>query len=381
MGMNNSENTCNVYVATYYRNNYGSALQAYALQKRIEQLGAKASVVGLNEQKKRCCLGRLIRQFYYALKPEVNYNIFYRMKRVLDQGKLRSRKDKINEFVDKNLRIISVDECKKKVESNPKAVLLAGSDQIWNLVNSNTINGCYLFDFIQGKNNLKFSYAVSVGLKEFTNDQIQYYKRALSDFRCISIREKNAADMFAQMFHETPVRNDVDPTFLHGRQFWEKVASKRMHNKEYVFVYELRPDKKVIQIARKIAKEKKLDIVYIGQFATRHIGVRDVLDAGVEDFLSYIKEASAVVTNSFHGTVFSFIFEKPFVSVRISTTSSRVENLLKLTNLESQLIDSVDGYSMIDKEISFENAKKLLADKITSSENYLMSICNQSAYY
>ena len=98
-----------------------------------------------------------------------------------------------------------------------------------------------------------------------------------------------------------------------------------------------------------------------------------VCDAGIEDFLSYIDNAEVVVTNSFHGTVFSILFEKPFLSVKLASTSSRVENLLNMTGLASQLVEgTVKTYNLT---VDYTDVQRVLTEERQKSLDYLKSIC------
>ena len=140
----------------------------------------------------------------------------------------------------------------------------------------------------------------------------------------------------------------------------------------------LRPSSEVIQIARELARQKNLDIIYMGLYVNHYRGIRTIEDAGVEEFLSYIKYAEVIVTNSFHGTVFSLLFEKNFVSVKIESTSSRVESLLYHTDMLNHLITDV-----ADCAIAFQDYdKKKVADRMevlrSNSVDYLQTIINDS---
>ena len=130
--------------------------------------------------------------------------------------------------------------------------------------------------------------------------------------------------------------------------------------------------------AQKVAKERQCKIVYTGLFFYKSPNLKTVCDAGIEDFLSYIDYAEVVVTNSFHGTVFSVLYEKRFLSVKIASTSSRVDSFLEMTGLKTQSVESAnDNYSL--DNIDFAKAKEVLEIERRKSLDYLQSICNSKS--
>ena len=111
--------------------------------------------------------------------------------------------------------------------------------------------------------------------------------------------------------------------------------------------------------------------------ANHFFGVKTIYDAGIEDFLSYIANAEAVITNSFHGTVFSILFQKQFVSVKIASTSSRAENLLNLVGLEDRFVNDDEIVSVMDKPIDYPKALARLDTARQDSLCYIHDICQQ----
>ena len=130
----------------------------------------------------------------------------------------------------------------------------------------------------------------------------------------------------------------------------------------------------MIEIARRLARAKGLEIVYIGLYSNRYPKVRTVTDAGVEDFLSYLYHADTVVTNSFHGTVFSLLFHKSFVSLKLDATSSRAENLLKIAGLEDHLITGVEESDIAFGSYDWPAIDGHLENQRQRSISYLRSV-------
>ena len=358
-----------IYTVTYLINNYGSILQAYALQRRLKEFGGEPVII----YKKKAECDSFLHTLKIVLTPQKHYSFIQRLKKERQKKRFESKNRKISEFISKNLstkEITEIDVFVKSVVADD--VFLAGSDQIWNVLNS-SLSKWYSLQWIQSEN--KYSYAASIGLDKLTEEQNQLYKTGLSNFQMISLRESQAVKLLFPSF-SNKVRQDLDPTLLYDGSFWRQYVSKRLEKEPYIFVYMLRPDKGVIELAKRVGKERKCKIVYTGLYADRIKGITTICDAGVEDFLSYIYFADAVVTNSFHGTVFSVLFEKPFLSIKLETTSSRVESFLEMTGLEDRLVKA-PFESAIIPDVDYIKAEDILAKERMKSLSYLASICNR----
>lgn len=362
----------NIYTVTYFRGNYGSALQAYALQQKLIELGANAKVIEppvKNEQK------QYIERVRAFLKPEKHYGVKGKIRRLIENRLFKAKNNKINSFVKQNIQTISYEDFCSQLDDDD--VLLSGSDQIWSLIDGN-IKDFYLFKSISNERVFRVSYAASIGVSDLTTKQIDYCRKALAEYDVVSLREKVAFNQLNGQLGETTVRQDVDPTLLYDSLFWRGLVGKRLTDKKYVFVYMLRPDKKLITMARKLAKENHQTVVYMGQFNNFYSRVKTITNAGIEEFLSAIYHADAIITNSFHGTVFSVMFEKKFVSVKIETTSSRVENLLSILKLDNHMIENESELEIVSEDIDYKKVKERLTDHRNLSLKYIASeICKQ----
>lgn len=359
----------NIYIVTLYAGNYGSCLQAYALQTRLNEFGGNSFVLARKEPKKRFSK---IHSIWKILKPEKHYSLYQRIQRKIQSREFVEKKEKLARFVSQNISIQTIKDRSSFVRGLPaEDIFLAGSDQVWNILNS-SLSSWYSLQWVNDGHK-KYSYSASIGLSTLTENQKQEYVKGLATFQIISLRESQAVEALSSSFHGK-IRQDIDPTLLFDATFWRKHESPQLLKEPYIFVYMLRPNIDVIRIARKIAKEKGCQIIFTGQFADKFKGVKTICNAGIEEFLSYIDHAEVVVTNSFHGTVFSILFGKPFLSVKLASTGSRAESLLNLLGLESQLVeDAENGYSL---NINYSNVYTILDKEREKSLNYLKSICN-----
>lgn len=362
-----------IYTLTFVIYNYGSILQAFALQSVLRFFNSEPIIL-LPVRKPRWYLLRKFPQLITLLsilKHRKNYNLYQRIKLKLDNRKFVEKRKKIDVFKAKNLCIMPVSNIAEfNCSVKPEDIFLAGSDQIWNTLDGN-LSPWYSLQWVKGDNE-KYSYAASIGLSQISEYQKDEYISGLSHFNILSFREVQATNMFEPLF-PGKVRQDLDPTLLYDNIFWRKHESSRLISEPYIFVYMLRPDMNVMNLAKRVAAEKHCKVIYTGILASHFDGVITVCDAGIEDFLSYMDNAEAVVTNSFHGTAFSILFEKPFLSVKLASTSSRVESLLCMTGLISQLVEgTVKTYNF---SIDFAKAQRVLAEERQKSLDYLKSIC------
>lgn len=357
-----------IYTVTYLINNYGSILQAYALQKRLQEFGGNPIII----RKEVPAKGSFMHTLRVILKPQKHYSLFQRIKKECQKKKFNIKNSKISNFINAKLSVTIISDIgqfKNNLSAND--VFLAGSDQIWNVLNS-PLSSWYSFKWIDS--NKKYSYAASIGVDELTESQKQLYADGLFGFHTISLRESQAVSLLAPLFKGKEVRQDLDPTLLFDGSFWRKMETERLIEEPYVFVYMLRPDMNVIELAKQIAKKRGCEVIFTGLYADKMTGVTTICDAGIEEFLSYIDNAEAVVTNSFHGTVFSVLFHKPFLSVKLQTTSSRVESLLNIIGMKSRLVQAPFASTDIP-DVDYQKVEQILGIERNKSLDYLAKIC------
>lgn len=358
-----------IYTVTYLINNYGSILQAFALQSRLREFGAEPEIlVKLPKQRPS-----RIKLWLSVLKPVKHYSLMQRIKKRLHVRRYAEKNKKLSQFRNSNISYATIEDEQSFCKNiSTRDLFLAGSDQIWSVALA-PLSKWYTMQWIDKKGVKKYSYAASIGLSELSEEQINVYKEGLSDFQIISLREKQAVQLLSPVF-PAKVRQDLDPTLLYDKTFWRRIESPRLVEEPYVFVYMLRPDNDVIKLAKRIAQEKGYKVIYTGLLADHYNDVKTVCDAGISEFLSYIDHAESVVVNSFHGTVFSVLFEKPFLSVKVASTSSRVESFLEMIGLMSQYVEDVNRAYSLNPD--FSAALKIVEKEREKSLEYLKSICS-----
>ena len=326
--------------------NYGGILQCYALSTYLKKLGHTPIVIR-RESDKGFFLWTLIRNILIALHFPRYYN-----PNACDKTRL------IHPFVEKYLTrtqpIRSQKQMKKVCEEYKLDAVIVGSDQVWRADYAMNFGYNYFLDFVPS-NVKKLSYAASFGLSDWQYDleQTNRIKHLLSSFSGVSVREENAVRLCEDNLGITP-KFLLDPTMLLKAEDYEKIISPRIIKDKYVFVYWL-GDKSLVANDIDNYKSQGYRIV--------NINLRDEREQeSVEDWLSYIKYADFIITDSFHGCVFSILFKKRFI-VRMNKSggTSRLESLFKMMGISTQGQETINP----------NNENKELEYWRTQSYNYL----------
>lgn len=350
--------------------NYGSCLQAYALQQTIEELmnhNVEYEIINLRTP--------IQKEMYKIFFEKKDFKSLVKSILFLKNRKeLYIKKELYEEFINKYLNItkefVSLEELKKEKFSSD--IYIAGSDQLWNKYAIDFDWSNYL-EFID--NGKKISYAASFGPKEqkWTEEEKKRIQRNLSEFSYLSVRETESFNNIKTLINIEPEIH-VDPTLLLKKEEWEKILpDKKIYNKDYIFLYNLK-DKEYVQLAHKVAKELKLPIVVSkeGKLEEIFYGFKRKFDVGPLEFLLLIKNAKLVLSSSFHGTIFSIIFHKPFFALK-GNNDFRIKTLLEKMNLGKRSID-FDDYKEKCKEaysLDFKESDKLLEEERKKSKEYL----------
>lgn len=365
-----------IYTVTFLENNYGSILQAFALQKKLREFGADPII--LLRDNNETSLLKNVKKLLRFMKPLKHYSLVMRFKTQNLQFKYKKKHSKLNDFIRENISTMYIKDTDIFVKQlSYDDILLAGSDQIWSMINGK-LSDWYTFNWHGIPSSVKkASYAASIGLSELTNEQKDEYYNKLHNYQSISFREEQARESLLNIF-QCPVRSDLDPTLLYDGNFWGGLASERLVNVPYVFVYMLRPDTRLINMAKDIAIKNNCKIIYTGLLPDKFKDVETIYDAGINEFLSYIKYADYVITNSFHGTVFSLVFKRQFVNVEIASTSSRAKNLLRIAHVEDRMIKDEKALEILERPINYEIVSTFIDEKRQKSIEYIKYICRMN---
>lgn len=337
--------------------NYGASLQAYALQETLKKKGYEVEVIQYNNK--------------HIRDKETNkingFNLKELIKKILIGKKIEDKIKKFKEFESRNIKFS--EEFTKLLDIEKKYdKIIVGSDQVWNLsLTDNDWN--YFLEFVND-NKKKIAYAPSFGNVEFDEKYIEKAKKLLSDFSALSIRENKGAAFIENKFG-LKCKTVIDPTLLLSSSEWDKKISYCPPIKDYILVYFPNNKKKVFEFAKKLSKKEKLPIVYLSISPKKVFGVKTIYDASPEEFIGWIKNATYVITGSFHGTVFSLNYNKNFFFENTGN-GSRIDNIVELTNTKSRNIDNLDF-----KDIDYEYVEKKLEFLRKDSEEWLGAAINE----
>lgn len=316
--------------------NYGSNLQAYALQQTLFSLGYDNKIINLRtpHQKDAYAVFTKRRGLKYIFK-NLSHLLYYR--------ELKKAHKRFEEFINSKLVLTKeYSSCEDLMqESLDFDCYIAGSDQIWNPIPLD-FDWAYYLTFV--KNGKKISYAPSFGQLASVGDSLTTQRIAteLSKFDVISVREQGAADNVKKMLGASP-SIVLDPTLLIPKEHWLSLVEhkERIIEGDYIFFYTLFADRERLHIVKEISKKINIPIV-TSNFSNQYDVINPFIkcyDAGPLEFLTLIRDAKFVVASSFHGTVFSILLNTPFFAIN-GMQDARIRTLLEIVGLEERSVSS-----------------------------------------
>lgn len=362
-----------VLIYTYKHSNYGAVLQAFALQRYLrDTYSADVKIVDfttdnhLKGDRLIKTSGSLIENVVFSF-----FNLLHQ--RELKRRILRTKSFKDEYFVQTE-RFSSVEEL---INNNPPAdIYITGSDQVFSP--TSVYLPVYYLGFDKGKA-IKVAYAPSFGISKFTQEMTEHIRPYLEDFDFLSCRETVGSDFLSSIVNKQ-IPMVCDPTLLLDKSTWSEVANRPNYDRKYILVYEINGGDNIIRLANRLKKEVNLPIVCITSKTHKHYNVdKVVLDAGPAEFIGWFRDASYVVTDSFHGTVFSWMFEKIFYYfLAYEATSSRVRTLLKHLNCEDRIVkkEEIGSFNLS----SCKPYNKVNLPLIENSKQYIESFINHAIY-
>ena len=336
-------------VTLYYKNyNYGGLLQAYAMQKVTSDMGYNSKLISYSKGKYLYFFKRLIKlNFFFTIKNVYN-RIRYSLKMRDNSFKknIDNRINKFEEFIDFIPHTQVYDEKTIGMCQEDFDCFICGSDQIWN---PGWWTSSYFLSFVDGNKKKKIAYAASIGRSSLSNSEKKYMRDNLKDFHMISVRESNAKPLLMSFINKD-VEFVLDPTLLVERQQWKSLAREVKITEPYAFVYMVGNEKKYKKNICEICKSLNVKMVTLPNTkftydeSDEKYGDIKLYEVGPREWLYLMENSKYVFTDSFHGMVFSTIFEKNFWGFEREkeghdSTNSRIYSLLKLLGLQDRLIN------------------------------------------
>lgn len=360
------------------RLNYGGILQAYALQTVLTRMGHDVKVVYNSPYRNE----RLFIQIYHALRHIVGKYILRRYKGpILDMkaynDNYRAISINVQPFIDKYIhKYVSEEGMKINKESDFDAIVV-GSDQVWRPCYAGKIER-YFLDFARDWNIKRIAYAASFGVDnwEFSKKQTSRCKHLVQRFDAISVREKGGKAL-CRMSFDVDSMWVLDPTMLLNIKDYNELLNGCYCNyPNMLFCYVLDVNNVCLSLSNFISKEKNLRIKSI--LRDPNLDQSCLARPSVECWLSFFENASFVFTDSFHGCVFSIIYNKPFVVYsNKSRGEARLKSLLSMFDLENRLVDCVSSVEkVINTPIDWFLVNKKRHEKSLISCDFLTRFLN-----
>lgn len=341
----------------HYADNHGAVLQAYALRKVINSFpDCHAEIINY------------VPKGYGYLIPSGCSAVDMQRKR-----------EKFNRFLSEHCGI-DTPMC-HSVTGNEYDIYVVGSDQVWNLdLRENADYEYFLPHLDEGAK--RVAYSASIGMEVERIDRALFGKY-LPRFEAISLREKNYMDVISELSGKK-CKYTLDPTLLLSEKDYEIIMEKPGENeKSYVlyFWYGNGDDVyKSIETVNLVARKYDLSIKHTFSSETclmRQLLVRDggnILQGGVGEFLWYIKNASVIITNSFHGAVFSLIFRRPLYIYYPAIRSCRQESLVELLNIRDRVLRGYTNADKLNLEMDYSSLSSILESEKKRSISYLKKV-------
>ncbi|OQB14354.1 MAG: Polysaccharide pyruvyl transferase [Firmicutes bacterium ADurb.Bin193] len=354
--------------------NYGSALQAYALQTTIKKLGLECEILNFRTERQRDLYN------VFTKRRGIKY-IFKNASHLLRYRSLKKKYNLFEEFIAKHLCLGNREyTCLEELTDNPPDYdyYISGSDQIWNPIPAD-FDWAYYLPFV--RRGIKISYAASFGpVGSITDSEVgEKIGTYIKQYDYVSVREARSKEI-ADRLAGCDAQIVLDPTLLLGKSDWEELIEGQPEIKnEYILFYTLFADREMIKIVSQISKKLKLPVI-VTNFSNQY----DVftpfnmkLATGPIEFINLIKNAKLVCTSSFHGTVFSIIFQKPFYAIR-GMNDKRISTLLSVVGLEDRALNISNLKEKIDNvyDIDFSKAQSSLEDKRERSLRFIRKSLN-----
>ncbi|TCI49905.1 polysaccharide pyruvyl transferase family protein [Exiguobacterium sp. SH5S13] len=360
--------------------NYGSSLQAYASKIILKELGydgVNISLKGSIVKGRDVRIKKLAVIIFRLLKQP--FNIRKRM-RVYSDNMSKPYSEESKALFDK-FRLEKIQPCeytwsqiKREANSNDFKAFLCGSDQIWN-AEALYVDPQYYLRFAPKEKRIAF--APSFGRNEIADYNKKIIAKYIIDIPYISVREESGVNIIKKLTNQDAVHL-IDPTLVLDGNQWDKYLefqkSKELSNKNYILAYFLNePSSYAMKCMKKLAQDKKMEIIAL-PFRKEGADWMDTApNAGPVEFVQYIKNASYVCTDSFHGTAFAVNYKVPFYTFErqygsAGKQSSRLISFLNLVSLDKHFNPTID---FLNKPVDFSNSSIVLESEREKSLDYL----------
>lgn len=365
--------------------NYGAMLQAYALWKYLEERGHEVEFIDYAFGNTRriplwkCFVARRLHNYFDVIRKKLKSYVRFD---IVSFSDVFPRTKRLETFAELETIGVRYD------------AIIVGSDQMWNPLWCSGENlPVVMLDFA-AKGVKRIAYAVSFGTKEWKQEQnAAEAGRLLREFDAISVREESGMKLVQELSGRDDAKWMVDPTLLHSASFYESLLNVECRKRHrYVFSYMLEEwmnDENLESVIQAVMAAKGIDEIHTDKVSVgglwspicKMFDVQSKVPVGT--WLSEIANSDFVVTNSFHGTVFSILFHRPFVAMPVSGKMSgmneRIVSLLSMAGLRSRIvnIEDLDGCrDVVGSVINWDEVDRKLDAERLRSDIFLKKHCS-----
>lgn len=266
----------------------------------------------------------------------------------------------------------SISDLRESTEFSAENYYCVGSDQVWN-AEYNIDNTPYYLDFAPS-GSLKFSLSSSIGAARLDSAEEARLVEALSTFSGVSVREAEAAEYLRSLGLDA--KQHVDPTLGIDPRFWHDFAGSRHQEGDYLLVYQLNGAERFDKALRAVAQATGLPIRRIEYWrGPRSYKSKSVILPSLEEFVALFRDAKFVVTDSFHGTVFSTTFGTRFAAVPPPKYAGRIKSLLSITAESDRLVEDPRAAADLARaDDPVEPSERSLASERGAITDYLANV-------
>lgn len=367
--------------------NYGGILQAYALQTVLQNMGHEVKIINYSMELPK---GVMVKNACLRLFNKMRGNdefVAVNLRRYLKRKFMRD--SRITHFISRNIELskekYNRKETLESLSGSDFDAFIVGSDQVWRTAYVSDIS-IYFLSFIKDTRKKRIAYSASFGVdyQEYIPKQIEDCRQYFSLFDAVSVREESGLKLIEE-YHwkcKTACVHTLDPTMLLEGSDYIRSFQLNIYAKKAIlcaYILDICDDTNYIQ--RQVAMSKGLDVVKIESIDTFKIWRKNPLMSPVQ-WMEHIAASRFVVTDSFHGCVFSILFHKPFVVFNNSTRGSvRMTSLLRLLQLEERLVSSSSEFeerrNLLLQDIDYCKVDILLKEKRVSSLSFLDAALNK----
>lgn len=349
-------------ITFHHVENYGATLQAYALWNFLNNQGYDVEIIDYRPYKAVSYYSKGLSPI--SKKLRINQKFFYKIVRgwkfrrfLLSHVKLSPKKF----YSQKSLQKFH----------NRYDVAICGSDQIWCLTSFRGFDSSFFLDFVNNETTCKISYAASFG----DSIELKCYQteisKLISQFQTVLVRDNNSLDIIQNECHKEAIKV-LDPTFL---IHYDAIKCLPKIENKYLLIYNQAEFELIEeQFIQAIAKAQNLIIVSVGKY--NRLAQINLESASPQEWIGLFNQASYTVTNTYHGTIFSIIFKKPFSVFVKANKSNKIVDLLEDLGLESRIFNP----KIVDEQIlhvDYDSVFRVLESKIIESKQYLVNAITQ----